>query len=139
VAVAAELARSAVRALAGSGGAPAAAGIDRAGDRRIRGQVVGGHRAISDGRTLEHFLTARYCLYTTSPDGALLRAEVHHAPWPLQRAYADIEENSIASGQGLVLDGPPSLLHFSRRLDVVVWPVGRVGAGDGLTYDGARI
>jgi len=78
--------------------------------------------------TLEDFLTARYCLYTTSPRGALLRAEVHHAPWPLQRAHADIEENTIASGQGLVLEGPPALLHFSRRLDVVVWPIEAVAA-----------
>jgi len=52
-----------------------------------------------------------------------VRAEVHHAPWPLQRAHADIEENSIASGQGIALEGPPALLHFSRRLDVAVWPL----------------
>lgn len=91
--------------------------------------------------TLEHFLTERYCLYTTSPSGDLLRAEVQHRPWPLQRASADIEENSIlsgqglgatgqglgASGQGLGLEGPPALLHFSRRLDVVVWPIETIG------------
>lgn len=73
--------------------------------------------------TIEHFLTERYCLYTQHRDGALLRAEVHHFPWPLQTAEAEIEENTIAVAQGIAIDGPPALLHFSRQLDVVVWPV----------------
>jgi hypothetical protein len=51
---------------------------------------------------------------------------VHHAPWPLQRAGADIEENAIAGPQGIELAGPPALLHFARGLDVVVWNVERV-------------
>jgi uncharacterized protein YqjF (DUF2071 family) len=80
--------------------------------------------------TLEHFLTERYCLYARERSdagaGALLRAEVHHAPWPLQRASATIDENTIGDAQGLPLAGPPALLHFSRRLDVVVWPIEKV-------------
>lgn len=75
--------------------------------------------------SLEHFLTERYCLYAQAADGALLRAEVHHTPWPLQRAAADIGLNLIAQPQGIPLAGPPALLHFSRRLDVVVWPPAR--------------
>lgn len=71
--------------------------------------------------SLEHFLTERYCLYTATPRGKLLRAEVHHWPWPLQTAAAEIEENLIAEPQGIHVDGPP-LLHFSRRLDVIIWP-----------------
>lgn len=73
--------------------------------------------------SLEHFLTERYCLYAKSPSGTLMRAEVHHAPWPLQRAEADISLNLIAQPQGIPLEGPPALLHFSRRIDVVVWPL----------------
>lgn len=71
--------------------------------------------------TLEHFLTERYCLYTSTAQGKLLRAEVHHWPWPLQAAAADIEENLIAQPQGIAIEGAP-LLHFSRRLDVIIWP-----------------
>jgi uncharacterized protein YqjF (DUF2071 family) len=37
--------------------------------------------------TLEHFLTERYCLYAED-GGRLLRAEIHHEPWPLQPAEA---------------------------------------------------
>jgi uncharacterized protein YqjF (DUF2071 family) len=71
--------------------------------------------------TLEHWLTERYCLYAASPRGALSRTEVHHVPWPLQRAEATISRNDMARPFGLSLDGPPALLHFSRRIDVVVW------------------
>ncbi len=76
--------------------------------------------------SLEHFLTERYCLYAQAPDGALLRADIHHAPWPLQTARADITENTIGDAQGIALEGPPALLHFARRLDVVNWLPARV-------------
>ena len=71
--------------------------------------------------TLEHWLTERYCLYAQAPDGRLLRTEVHHHPWPLQAAQAQFECNSFFEPHGLKIQGPPTLLHFSRRLDVVVW------------------
>jgi uncharacterized protein YqjF (DUF2071 family) len=77
--------------------------------------------------SLEHFLTERYCLYAADARGALWRADVHHAPWPLQRASAELAENTIGASQGIPLAGPPPLLHFARRLDVVVWPPQRVG------------
>jgi uncharacterized protein YqjF (DUF2071 family) len=80
--------------------------------------------------TLEHFLTERYCLYTQDRSGAILRADIHHAPWPLQTAEAEIVENTIGDAQGILLEGPPALLHFGRRVDVVVWPITRV---DGLS------
>jgi uncharacterized protein YqjF (DUF2071 family) len=77
--------------------------------------------------SLEHFLTERYCLYAQDALGAIVRAEVHHAPWPLQRATAEIDENTIGDAQDVPLAGPPALLHFAKRLDVVVWPIERAG------------
>jgi len=74
--------------------------------------------------SLEEFLVERYCLYTTDARGALHRAEIHHAPWPLQPADAEIELTTLAP---LELDGTPHC-HFSRRLDVVVWPLERVAS-----------
>jgi uncharacterized protein YqjF (DUF2071 family) len=68
--------------------------------------------------SLEWFLTERYCLYTRDR-GELARAEIHHSLWPLQPAEAEIE---LASISPLELDGGP-LLHFSRRQDVVIWPL----------------
>src|SRR5260370_13549390 len=71
--------------------------------------------------TLEHFLTERYCLYAQTPGGDLRRVQVHHAPWPLQAASAEIAENTVGDAQGIPLSGPPALLHFSRRIDVLTW------------------
>ena len=72
--------------------------------------------------TLEHWLTERYCLYARSPDGCLHCTDVHHAPWPLQRAEASLAPDELLAPHGLAVTGPPPLLHFSRRIDVVVWP-----------------
>jgi len=71
--------------------------------------------------SLEQWLTERYCLYAQSPSGQLYRADVHHHPWPLQRAEAEIVRNDLFVPHGLEVHGPPALLHFSQRLDVVVW------------------
>ena len=79
--------------------------------------------------TLEHWLTERYCLYAGSPRGALYRTEVHHRPWPLQRAAADFDANTISAAGGLPVSGPPVLLHFARRIDVVIWQPQRVTSG----------
>ncbi|HEY3543170.1 MAG TPA: DUF2071 domain-containing protein [Gaiellaceae bacterium] len=72
--------------------------------------------------SLEWFLAERYCLYTTDDRGALARAEIHHELWPLQAAEATVELASIAP---LDLPGEP-LCHFSRRQDVVIWPLERI-------------
>ncbi len=72
--------------------------------------------------SLEHWLSERYCLYTVNR-GAIYRAEIHHAQWPLQDAEAEILKNSMASAAGIELPGIPPLLHFSRRLDVLIWPL----------------
>jgi len=72
--------------------------------------------------SLEHWLTERYCLYAQSPKGQIYRAEVHHHPWPLQPAEASITRNDLFEPHGIDVEGPPALLHFSRHLDVVLWP-----------------
>ena len=74
--------------------------------------------------TLEHFLTERYCLYAKDETG-LYRADIHHEPWPLQRAEAEIELNTMPPDAIELPDSEP-LLHFSRRQDVVIWPLERV-------------
>ncbi len=89
------------------------------GSYRPNGKVVE-----STPGTLEHFLTERYCLYARSPDGSLLRNEVHHLPWPLQPAEAEIEQNSMLAPHGITIEGKP-LLHFARRVDVVAWSAER--------------
>jgi uncharacterized protein YqjF (DUF2071 family) len=68
---------------------------------------------------LEHFLAERYCLYTEDA-GKLQRAEIHHPPWPLQNAEAEIELNTMSPVE--LPEDEPHLM-FSRRQDVVIWPL----------------
>jgi uncharacterized protein len=74
--------------------------------------------------SLEHWLTERYCLYTLDDQAQPQRAEIHHPPWPLQPAAAEIEINTMGAEVGLDLAGEP-LLHYARRQDVVFWGLER--------------
>lgn len=69
--------------------------------------------------TREHFLVERYCLYAVDRD-RVFRAEIHHAPWQLQPARAEIRRNTMGAAIGFLPTEPP-LLHFSRRLEVRIW------------------
>ena len=71
--------------------------------------------------TLEHFLTERYCLYAADASRRIIRGEIHHSPWPLQRAEAELVRNSMPESLGIAPTSQP-LLHFARRQDVLVWP-----------------
>ncbi len=75
--------------------------------------------------TVEHFLAERYCLYTIDGEERLARADIHHPPWPLQPAEAEIELNTMAP-TAVDLPGQDALLHFARRQDVVIWPLAPV-------------
>jgi uncharacterized protein YqjF (DUF2071 family) len=72
--------------------------------------------------TLEHFLTERYTLYTVLRSGRILRGHIHHRPWSLQHAEAEIERNTVAASRGITLPERAPLLHFSRRQDTLIWP-----------------
>ncbi|HKO94684.1 MAG TPA: DUF2071 domain-containing protein [Polyangiaceae bacterium] len=79
----------------------------------------------SEPGSLEHWLTERYCLYTTDGAGRVCRGEIHHLPWPLQAAEAEIISNEMGRPHGLSLAAERPLLHFARRLDVLAWPLER--------------
>jgi uncharacterized protein YqjF (DUF2071 family) len=76
--------------------------------------------------SLEHFLTERYCLYTADRADRLYRVDIHHPPWPLQPAAADIRVNTLAAAASIRLPGVAPRLHFAKRQDVVNWPLTRV-------------
>lgn len=77
--------------------------------------------------TLEHWLTERYCLYTVA-DNKVFRGEIHHIPWPLQKARAAFKVNTMTLPAEVVLPDPlhPPLLHFVRRLETVEWAIEEV-------------
>jgi uncharacterized protein YqjF (DUF2071 family) len=69
--------------------------------------------------SLEHFLTERYCLYAEH-EGQLYRADIHHRRWPLQHAQARIDLNTMPP---VKVSGDDPLVHYSKRQDVVIWPL----------------
>ena len=78
--------------------------------------------------TLDHWLTERYCLYATDAARRVYRAEIHHHPWPLQSADAEIETNTMAAAAGIELPSVAPRLAFAPLLDVVVWAPRRIPA-----------
>jgi uncharacterized protein len=71
--------------------------------------------------SLEYFLTERYCLYTSDKGGQIICAEIHHPPWPLQTAEAELISNTMPEADGIYVEPTKPFLHFSKRQDVVVW------------------
>lgn len=71
---------------------------------------------------LANWLTERYCLYTVYRN-SVFRAEIHHQQWPLQDAEAETSENTMAIAAGIKLPEILPLLHFSKKLQVLIWPL----------------
>jgi uncharacterized protein len=70
--------------------------------------------------SLEHFLTERYCLFAVNRS-RVYRGDIHHVPWPLQDAEAEIETNTMPRAAGIQLPETKPLLHFAKKLDVLIW------------------
>lgn len=99
---------------------------DRPSSREPRARFVAKYwptssRFNAEPGTLDYFLTERYCLYTTR-GGRIVTVDIHHRPWPLQRAEAEISVNTMAAAGGVPHGGETPVLHFAKRIDVVCWP-----------------
>jgi uncharacterized protein YqjF (DUF2071 family) len=89
----------------------------------FRAEYGASQGALDGGEPLARWLAERYCLYVRGESGVVLRADIHHPPWPLEPAWAEIEVNTMGQPFGLDLSEPP-VLHFSARQDTVIWPLG---------------
>jgi uncharacterized protein YqjF (DUF2071 family) len=114
-------------------------------DREIHYRSVRTHRGAKEARfagryrpvgepfksrpgRLEHFLTERYCLYSSSERGNVYRGDIHHHPWPLQWAELEIGPLAMTDQIEVALPKMKPILHFSRRLDVLAWLPRRVAS-----------
>jgi uncharacterized protein YqjF (DUF2071 family) len=70
---------------------------------------------------LEHFLTARYRLFS-SVAGRLIYADVEHAPWPLARARVIRAGQTLIQCAGLPRPAGEPLAHYSPGVHVRVGP-----------------
>lgn len=76
--------------------------------------------------SLDSFLTDRFRLFTAR-DRVASCAEIHHGPWPLQRARADFGTNSMAIAAGIELEPIAPRLLYSREIAVVAWSPAKAG------------
>lgn len=73
--------------------------------------------------TLDHWLTERYALYGGPKADQIVSGEIHHLPWPLQRAEVDLRRNTMSAALGLKLTDTKPLCHFARYQEVLAWPI----------------
>jgi len=76
---------------------------------------------LAEPGSLEYWLTERYSLVAANRRGRLLEGPIHHRPWPLQRAVATIERNTMGACHGLDLRAAPDHVLYADHLDVVAW------------------
>lgn len=103
----------------------------RSPTKGVPAEFVGKYRGVGKAETaspgsLEYFLFERYCLFTLDDAFHLYRVDVHHAPWQLKLAEAEVEVNTMAEAAGIRLPAMSPLAHYIKRQDTVVWPLARV-------------
>jgi uncharacterized protein YqjF (DUF2071 family) len=84
---------------------------------RYAWQPVGAPTVAEPG-TLEFFLAERYNFFTEK-DGRLLRGQVHHAPYPLQKAEVQAWSEAPVAWDGFpTSQRPPDLAHASSGVSI---------------------
>jgi uncharacterized protein len=71
---------------------------------------------------LDHFLTARWVLFSPRGEG-LRRTQAHHEPWPLRRASVVELDDHLLQAAGLPPVGVPPRVLYSDGVDVRLGPV----------------
>lgn len=70
--------------------------------------------------SIEHFLVERYLLFTEHR-GRLRCGQVHHTPYPVQRAELLTCEESLVAASGLSRANKPTHVHYAAGVDVEVF------------------
>lgn len=97
----------------------------KAADFTARYRAVGKGVRPTPG-SLEYFLTERYCLYSVSGSGRVYRLNIHHGPWLLQAAEAEVDPAHLLAAAGIPRPGGKALLHFSAVQEMIGWLPERV-------------
>ncbi|HVW87627.1 MAG TPA: DUF2071 domain-containing protein [Bryobacteraceae bacterium] len=75
--------------------------------------------SVTSPTELEQFLTARFRLYARR-FGKLIVGDVSHEPWPLQQARLVAFGQNMTQAVGLPSPESDPLVHFARKVDVLV-------------------
>lgn len=72
----------------------------------------------SDLGDFDHYLTARFRLFSVSRTGHLRYADAEHPPWSLQRATVEQVDETLISAAGLPQPVGPPVVHYSDGVEV---------------------
>jgi hypothetical protein len=113
-----------VRELAGRGDLLLLCGRYEGIDERVRQTVVDEEISIGDFVVSGGELPAMVLIEAVSRQipGVVQRTEIHHVPWPLQEAKAEFLQNTVPASHKIKIERQPDLVHFSKQIDVVVFP-----------------
>jgi hypothetical protein len=75
--------------------------------------------------SIDRWLTERYSYFTAGRRGRLYRCDIHHPQWPLQHAWARIDENTMLDTLGIKQPEGDGLLHYARHMRALIWPLRR--------------
>jgi uncharacterized protein YqjF (DUF2071 family) len=92
------------------------------GPRAVASRVrigIGAPIAPADVTELEHFLTARWRLFSEA-GGRPVSARAAHQPWPLHRARALTVDDQLIAAAGLPAPAGEPLVHYSPGVDVAI-------------------
>ncbi|MGG1677746.1 YqjF family protein [Neobacillus sp. NRS-1170] len=73
--------------------------------------------------TLDHWLTERYCLYSSTNGVNIYCGEIHHQPWPLQKAEIEIVNNTLFTPFHFDLSEVKPTAYFSEGVDSLIWNI----------------
>lgn len=73
--------------------------------------------------TLDHWLTERYCLYSTNHRDNIYCGEIHHRPWPLQKVETELSRHTLFKPFHIDVSDVQPIYHFSEGLDTLFWNI----------------
>ncbi|MGM7723666.1 YqjF family protein [Metabacillus sp. Hm71] len=76
--------------------------------------------------TLDHWLTERYCMYSSKKGVNIFCGDIHHRPWPLQKAEVEVVKNTLFTPYQFDLSEVTPIAHFSTGVDSLIWNIKKV-------------
>ncbi|MED3864829.1 YqjF family protein [Priestia megaterium] len=74
---------------------------------------------------LAHWLTERYCLFTTH-QGNVYRGDLYHDPWELQKGECEIRDDSITQPFLRPADNRDLIVHYANQVTAYFYPFKKV-------------
>lgn len=82
-----------------------------------------GNSYLSKSGSLEEWLVERYCLFQEAKKGKYIEIEIHHLPWELQNAEAEVLTNSLTEPFRFSIPDQQPLVQYAKITKVLIYPV----------------